>query len=153
MLQSLVLLRNSLLALHLLALAVWVGGMFTALVVLRPAVAALEPAARTQFQLRVLKRFFFAVWHAMPIMLLTGWVMVFAAWSGFTGLPWPVNAMQAGGLLMAAVFLTAFYGPWQRLRRAIRPAPEQFDRVRTLMRVNLALGVLTVILGSLGHTW
>lgn len=153
MLSSLILLRNGLLALHLIAAAIWVGGMFYALVVLRPAVAALEPAARAQFHTRTLKRFFFTVWHVMPIMLITGWAMVFLAWGGMAHLPWSINVMQALGIAMAAVFLYVFYGPWQRLRRAIRPGPELLDRIRLMIRVNLILGLLTIIAGSLGHVW
>ncbi len=145
--------RDVLLALHLLAAAVWVGGMFYALVVLRPAVAALEPAPRMQMHLRTLKRFFFTVWHAMPIMLITGWAMVFLVWSGMAALPASINIMQALALIMAAVFLYTFYGPWQRLRRAIRPGPELLDRIRLMLRVNLGLGVLTIVAGSLGHVW
>ena len=67
---------NLLLALHLLAATAWVGGMLYALVVLRPALGVLDPAPRLQLHMLTLKRFFLVVWHAMPIMLLTGWAMI-----------------------------------------------------------------------------
>jgi uncharacterized membrane protein len=153
MMDSLVLVRNILLALHLLAAAGWVGGMFYALVVLRPAAAALEPAARLQLHMLTLKKFFFLVWHMMPLMLLTGWTMVYLAWGGFAHLPVSINAMQGLALLMTGVFLYVFFVPWKRLRRAIRPGPELLARIRMLITVNLVLGIATIVAGSLGHVW
>ena len=153
MMSSLVLLRNSLLAVHFLAAAVWVGGMFYAVVVLRPALNVLEAAPRLQLHMNTLKRFFLVVWHAMPLMLLTGWAMVFSAWGGFAHLPPAINAMQGIAVVMAAVFVYVFFGPWQRLRRAIRPGADVIARIRMLIVVNLVLGALAITAGSLGHQW
>ena len=89
----------------------------------------------------------------MPLMILTGWAMVFLAWGGFAALPWPVNAMQGLGILMALIFLYAFFGPWQRLRRAIRPAPDLIPRIRSLIVTNLVLGMITVAIAAFGHVW
>ena len=153
MMSSLVLLRNSLLAVHFLAAAVWGGGMFYAVVVLRPALTVLEAAPRLQLHMNTLKRFFLVVWHAMPLMLLTGWAMVFSAWGGFASLPPSINAMQGIAVVMAAVFVYVFFGPWQRLRRAIRPGADVIARIRMLIVVNLVLGALAITAGSLGHQW
>jgi uncharacterized membrane protein len=153
MMSSLILLRNSLLAVHFLAAAVWVGGMFYAVVVLRPALNVLEAAPRLQLHMNTLKRFFLVVWHAMPLMLVTGWAMVFSAWGGFSNLPPSINAMQGIAVVMAGVFVYVFFGPWQRLRRAIRPGPEIIARIRVLITVNLVLGALAITAGSLGHEW
>lgn len=144
---------NLVLAVHILAAAIWVGGMFYAQAVLRPALAVLEPAPRTQLYMQALKRFFLVVWHAMPLQLVTGWAMVLGLWGGFAALPWQVNAMQALGVLMALVFAYLFFGPWQRVRRAIRPGAELFARVRRLLTLNLVLGVATIVLGALGNRW
>ena len=146
-------LLNGLLALHLLAATAWVGGMLYALVVLRPALAALEPAPRLQVHMLTLKRFFLVVWHAMPIMLLTGWGMIGVAGWSMSHLPWYVNVMQALGLVMTAVFLWVFFGPFRRLRRAIRPGPELLDKIRMLITVNLVLGVAVIVVASAGHGW
>jgi len=144
---------NILLALHILAAAAWVGGMLYALVVLRPALAVLDAAPRLQVHMLTLKRFFLVVWHAMPIMLITGWGMIgLVGWS-MALLPWYVNAMQALGLVMAGVFLWAFFGPYRRLRRAIRPGPELLNRIRLLITVNLTLGAAVIVIASLGHQW
>ena len=144
---------NLLLALHILAATAWVGGMLYALVVLRPALGVLDPAPRLQLHMLTLKRFFLVVWHAMPIMLLTGWAMIgLAGWS-MARLPWYVNVMQLLGLLMAAVFLYTYFAPFRRLRRAIRPGPDVLERIRQLITVNLALGVAVIVVASLGHMW
>jgi len=153
MITSLVLLRNTLLALHLLSAVLWVGGMFYAVMVLRPALGLLDAAPRLQVHIQTLKRFFRFVWVAMPLMLVTGWAMVFLAWGGFGSLPWSINVMQTLGLLMALIFLYVYFAPWQRLRRAIRPGPELLERIRQLMIVNLVAGALTIVVGSLGHSW
>jgi uncharacterized membrane protein len=146
-------LPNLLLALHILAAAAWVGGMLYALVVLRPALSVLDAAPRLQLHMLTLKRFFLVVWHAMPIMLLTGWAMIGAVGWRMAMLPWYVNAMQALGLVMAALFLFAYFGPFRRLRRAIRPGQELLDRIRLLITANLVLGVAVIVIASLGHVW
>jgi uncharacterized membrane protein len=146
-------LRDVLLAIHLLSAVIWVGGMFFAVIILRPGLAVLDAGPRLQFQMVTLKKFFFYVWHVMPLMILTGWAMVFLAWGGFGGLPWSINVMQALGILMALVFVYAFFGPWQRLRRAIRPAQDLVPRIRSLIVTNLVLGLITVTIGALGHVW
>jgi hypothetical protein len=68
-------------------------------------------------------------------------------------LPWYVNVMQVLAIIMAGVFLWAYFGPFRRLRRAIRPGPELLETIRLLITVNLALGVITIVVASLGHAW
>ena len=153
MMTYLVLLRNSFLALHFLAAVVWVGGMFYTVVVLRPALNVLDATPRLQLHMLTLKKFFFVVWHAMPLVVLTGWAMIYSAWGGFSTLPVSINAMQGIAMLMAAIFVYTFFGPWQRLRRAIRPGPELVARIRLMVTINLLLGASAIIAGSLGHVW
>ena len=154
MMDKLVVARDVLLALHLLAASIWVGGMAYTLFVLRPALAVLDPQAKAmQMHMLTLKKFFFIIWHVMPLMLLTGWGMVFLAWGGMAGLPRSINVMQGLGVLMAAVFIIAYVGPYKKLQRAIRATPEMLARVRVLMVMNLVLGAAAIIAGSLGHVW
>jgi len=141
-------LLNGLLAVHVLSATAWIGGMFYTLVVLRPALAVLDAAPRLQMHMLTLKRFFLVVWHAMPLMLLTGWGMIGVAGWGMGHLPWFVNVMQGLALVMAGIFLYTFFGPFRRLRRAIRPGPEFLARIRLLVSINLALGVIIVIVAS-----
>jgi uncharacterized membrane protein len=148
-----VVLRDVLLAVHLLSAVIWVGGMFYTLVVLRPALSLLDAGPRLQVQMQTLKKLFFYIWHAMPLMILTGWAMVVLAWGGFASLPWSINAMQGLGILMALIFAYTFFDPWQRLRRAVRPGPELITRIRNLLTLNIALGAVTIVAGALGHVW
>jgi uncharacterized membrane protein len=147
------LIRNTLLAVHLLSAVIWVGGAFAVIVLLRPALATLDAGPRVQVQMNVLKKYFFYVWHVMPLMLLTGWAMIYAAWGSFAILPLSINIMQGLALIMAGIAVYTFFVPWQRLRRSIRPSAEQVATVRTFVTANLVLGMLTVTAGALGHSW
>lgn len=142
-------------ALHLLGAAVWVGGMFFALLVLRPSLSVLEPPQRLALHGQVFRRFFLIVWHAMPIVILTGYGLVFHGYGGFGGTLWPVHVMHATGLVMAVVFAVIFFGPWRALRAALAAgdragAAASVDRIRKLIAVNLALGLATILVAGLG---
>lgn len=139
------------LALHILCIVVWVGGMFFALVVLRPSLAALEPAQRIALHNRVFRRFFLVVWHVMPIALIAGYAMIAGVWGGFAHLPWNVNVMQVLGLIMAVIFVVIVFGPYRRFRAAVSTAraAEAVERIRRLIQVNLVLGVVTIIVAAL----
>lgn len=139
-----------LLALHLLGAVVWVGGLGFALLVLRPSLAVLEPAQRLAVHERVFKKFFLYVWHAMPILLLTGYAMLFGVLGGFASVNWAVHLMHLLGLIMAAIFLVIFFGPWRAMRTAMASgdgpaATGALDRIRLLVSINLVLGVVTVL--------
>lgn len=138
------------LAIHLIAMAAWVGGMVYALVVVRKALSVLDPAPRMQVHLLTLKRFFLVVWHAVVLSILTGYAMVLGAYGGFAHLHWSINVMNLLGLVMTAVFLFLFFGPYRKLRRAIRPGPELLGRVRALVTVNLVLGLAIIVVASVG---
>ncbi len=139
------------LTLHTIGAVVWIGGMAYALIVLRPAIAVLEPAPRMQMHMQSLRRFLRLTWHVMPLVLVSGWIMVFTLYGGFQNLPWAVNAMQLTGLVMAGIFAYLALGPFKRFRRAIRPGPELLIRMRGLMLVNLVLGALVLVFASIGH--
>ena len=141
------------LAVHLLGMAVWIGGMVYALFVLRPSLGLLDGTQRTSVHLQTLQRFFRLVWHVMPLVLVSGWAMEIFREGGFAGADWHINAMQGLGIVMAALFAAIYLGPFQRARRALRPQPATFDRIRSLVSINLALGIIVVIVASLGHSF
>jgi uncharacterized membrane protein len=63
--------------------------------------------------------------------------------------------MHGLGLLMAAIFIAAWFGPFRALRRAMAEgdtaaAAAAVGRVRRLVWLNLALGLVTVALGAFG---
>jgi uncharacterized membrane protein len=59
--------------------------------------------------------------------------------------------MLALGLLMAAVFLIIFFGPYRQFRRTTdrNRMASGLDNIRKLIGVNLILGLLTVIAAGL----
>jgi uncharacterized membrane protein len=135
-----------LLALHILCAVVWVGGMFFALLVLRPSLSVLASAQRMDLHVEIFRRFFQVIWHVMPLILLTGYAMLFGIYAGFANAPWEVHAMHLLGLLMAAVFIAIVFGPYARFRAA--PSPASADAVRKLMLVNLTLGLVTIAVAA-----
>ncbi len=139
------------LALHLLGMALWVGGTACMLVAIRPALAVLDGAQRIQVHVLALKRFFLLVWHAMVVTIAAGYAMVFGLYGGFAHLDWSVNTMMTLGLIMAAIVLFTFFGPYKRLRRSIRPSAEVLTTIRRLLGASLAVGVVIVFVAALGQ--
>jgi uncharacterized membrane protein len=137
-------------ALHLLCAVVWVGGMFFAYVVLRPSMAAIEAPQRMLLHTRVFKKFFLVIWHAMPVILLSGGAMIALQWDMATA-PWQIHAMMGLGLLMAAVFLAIVFGPYRQFRRTTdrNRMASSLNSIRKLIGVNLVLGLVTVIVAGL----
>lgn len=141
--------NHLLLALHLLGAVVWVGGMSFAYWVARPSMHFLAREQRLILHAQAFRRFFRIIWHAMPLMLITGYVMIFTRFGGFAALPWAVTGMQLLGLAMAAVFLVVVFGPWPRMRNAVEAAKWEeaavsLEAIRKLILLNLSLGLVTV---------
>jgi uncharacterized membrane protein len=135
-------------ALHVLCAVVWVGGMLFAYVVLRPSLSVLEPPQRIALHSQVFRRFFLLVWHVMPLILLTGFIMIFYVFGGMAGVAWPVHVMLLLGLVMSAIFLAIFFGPYRTFRAS--PGPVPLDTIRKLIGLNLVLGVVTIVVGAFG---
>lgn len=147
-------LSTVLLAVHLLGAVLWVGGIGFVILVLRPSMPSLDPVARLVLHNQVFHRFFKIVWHLMPIVLLTGYAMVFGVFGGFQTVPWPVHVMHLTGLLMSALFLAIFFGPYRALQAAGRAGDAAagaaaMARLRPMAVANLVLGVITVLVATL----
>lgn len=133
--------------LHVLCAVLWVGGMAFAILVLRPSLSVLEPPQRLALHAQVFRRFFLIVWHAMPLIILSGYAMIFLYFGGMGGVRWPVHVMLLLGLIMAVVFLVIFFGPY-RAFRAAQDGPTRAaaaDRIRKLISANLVLGLVTIV--------
>jgi uncharacterized membrane protein len=146
------------LSLHALAAAVWVGGMFFALLALRPATLQLEPPARLALWSGVLGRFFGWVMAAIALLLATGYGMVFGVYAGFSGIGRHVHIMQGIGIIMMLLFFHLYFAPWRRFRAALArqdhaAAAAQLIQIRWIVTANLLLGLLTVAVGSSGRYW
>jgi uncharacterized membrane protein len=139
------------LAVHVLCAVIWVGGMFFAYVVLRPSLTVLEPVQRIALHTQVFRRFFLIVWHVMPLILISGFAVLFLFYGGMAGVGWNVHVMMLLGLIMSAVFVLIVFGPYARFRRTTERATAVacIDRIRKLIGVNLVLGIVTVVVALL----
>jgi uncharacterized membrane protein len=146
------------LILHALSAVVWVGGMFFAHQVLRPAAASLDPAPRLLLWSRVLGRFFAWVIATIVLLLASGYALVFAVFGGFARVGVHVHLMQGIGILMMLLFFHLYFAPWSRLRGAVArqdwaEGGRQLGQIRTIVTVNLVLGLIVVAIGSSGRYW
>jgi uncharacterized membrane protein len=143
--------RDWVLAVHVLCAVIWVGGMFFAYLVLRPSLSVLEPVQRIALHTQVFRRFFLVIWHAMPLILLSGFTMLFVFDGGAAGAAWNINAMMLVGLIMSAVFVLIIFGPYARFRRTTdrATAVASIDRIRKLIGANLVLGIITVVVAAM----
>lgn len=143
--------------LHVLSAVVWVGGMFFAYVCLRPTAAQqLEPPARLQLWVGVFSRFFPFVWLSVLFLPLTGYLMIFTIWGNFAATPLYVHVMNGTGILMILIYMHVFFAPFKRLKLAVAAqdwpdAGNKLNQIRGLIRINLTLGLITVVIASGGR--
>jgi uncharacterized membrane protein len=143
---------------HILAAVIWVGGMFFAHVMLRPAAAALDPPVRLALFRRVLANFFPWVWASIVALLASAYGVMVPEMGGFAEAPRYVNAMQVIGIVMMLAFFHLYFAPWKRFRTAVdagdfaRAAP-QLNQIRHIVLFNLVLGLIAVVIGGTGRYW
>lgn len=145
-----------LLAVHILAALFWVGGMAFAYTMLRPA-GALEAPVRLTLWRDVFARFLPWVAVSIVALLVSGYAMMFMTYGGFRA-PLFIHVMQGTGILMMLIYLHLYFAPWRRLQKFVQGtdwpnAGKQLAMIRKLVAINLALGVITVLVGSTGRLW
>ncbi|MFN3076459.1 MAG: CopD family protein [Alphaproteobacteria bacterium] len=146
----------ALIALHLLAAILWVGGMFFAHMVLRPSVAEMPPKERLALWGQVLPRFFTWVWRAVVVLPLTGY---FAALWKHGDLKYAesyVHVMTGIGLVMILLFVFLYFVPYNRFRTALNredlpAAASHQGTIRRIVSVNLVLGLVVSALSVFGR--
>jgi len=147
-----------LIASHILAAVVWVGGMFLAYVVLRPSAGPLEAETRLALWQRVFRGFFPWVWASILVLLASGYAMIFLYFGGFAGAGLHIHLMQGIGIVMMLLFGHLFFGPWRRFSQAMEArdlalAGGRLNQIRLIVGINLTLGLLTIIVGASGRFW
>lgn len=148
--------NSVLMALHALGAVAWVGGMLFAYMVLRPSVDAMEPPHKLSLLAAVFRRFFIWVWHAVVILPVTGYVIMFSLYNGFAGSGGHIHLMQGVGWMMIGLFVYMVLGPYPLFRRAVAAADwptaaRHLPRIRRVIGINLILGLITVVAGSAGR--
>lgn len=143
-------------AIHNLAAIIWVGGMFFALVVLRPGAGHLDPAVRLGLWERVLQGFFVWSWLSVLALLVSGFAMLFAGFGGFIMPARYISLMAMMGILMAAIFTNVYFSHWPQFRHSVAAsdwteAERVIRRMRRLAWGNLLLGLTTVFVADGGR--
>ncbi|MGB8182951.1 MAG: CopD family protein [Stellaceae bacterium] len=141
------------LILHVFGAVIWVGGMFFAHFMLRPAAAALEPVIRLPLMRRALARFFPWVWVSIALLLLSGGGMIKLGAGGL-----PIDIMMGLGIIMMMAFAHLYFAPWRRFQRALGAsdfpaAAAQLNQIRMIVTANLFLGLVVVAIGATGPYW
>lgn len=144
--------------LHLLGVAVWLGGMLFLLMVLAPLFDGTLPA-REEMQIAYAagRRYHFVAARAMELILVTGIVGLFTR-----GSPWGRGSLTILGLKVAGFLLMAGFQTWQRIsaHRQLIPliaaggggilGERQWEAIRARMTqvagFNLALGAVVLFL-------
>lgn len=140
---------------HLFSVLIWVGGMFFAYVVLRPAIVEIpEPPQRLLLWDSVFRRFFNWVWGAIGALLFSGTYLI-CLYGGMAHVGPHVHVMLALGLAMIAIFSHVFFACYRPFSRHVAnqrwmEAGELLGKIRKLVAVNLTLGLLTVSVALIG---
>jgi len=147
--------------LHLLAVVVWLGGMFFAHFCLRPAAMALPPAQRVPLMASALGRFFRAVAASIGLIFVSGgWMLWHVATNTHrTGAPFnmPLEwlVMTVLGVTMMLIFGHIRFALYKRLQRAVAaqdwPAGgEALVAIRGWVAINLAIGAVILLVVTMG---
>lgn len=137
-------------ALHVVAAAFWIGGMFFALIILRPAGSILEPPQRLTLWAGVFKRFFPWVWMAVVVLIISGYWLVFNWFNGFANTPDYVHLMHLLGWVMTLIFAYLYYRPYPQFKQSVASqdwpkAAAAMERIRLLVSINLILGIFMLV--------
>ena len=144
--------------LHVLAVVIWVGGMFVMHTAVRPsAVELLEPPQRLPLMTAILKRFFSWVAAAVLVTLASGIAMIALA-GGMRPLHGSVYWMFGIGVGMMLIFGHIRFSPFPRLQRAVAAtdwpaAARNLDLIRVMVSVNLVFGIVTIMIATLGRAF
>jgi uncharacterized membrane protein len=143
--------------LHVLAVVVWVGGMWTLHLAVRPAaLETLQPPQRLPLMSATLGRFL--AWALLAVLVTLGSGVAMMAGGGVRGLHPSVHLMALLGLVMALVYFWVRIGHYPKLKAAVAAqdwstAAARLDAIRRLVAINLMLGVITIAVATLGRAF
>jgi uncharacterized membrane protein len=127
-------------------------------VVLRPAaVEILEPPQRLRLWDAVFRRFFIWVWGAVATLMISGLYLVYL-YGGIAHAARYIHIMLAVGLAMMVIYGYVFFACYVPFNLHVakqrwKEAGQMLGKIRKLIAVNLALGLLTVCVAVIGMAW
>ena len=137
---------------HVLAVIIWVGGMFFAHSSLRPAsIEILEPPLRLRLWQATFQRFFKWVWLAILLILASGFWMFFL----YPTPPLFIHFMTGIGSLMMLIYVYIFFFPYKNLKQAVinenwKEGANALAKIRMMVGTNLILGIVTTVIAIAG---
>jgi uncharacterized membrane protein len=141
---------------HIVAIIVWLGGLFLLTVVLGPTIRELAPTASISLWHRVLSRFF--VWGSVGLVAIvaSGIAIVQLRFGGFSGMPVIHRWNMVVGVPAIALYAYAQIVPWRACCRAIADddwivAGKNAAQIRTLLGIVLALGLIASVVSAAGR--
>jgi uncharacterized membrane protein len=144
------------LAIHILAVIIWLGGLFFLVVVLGPSAESLDAAGASSVWYRTLSRSLAWGWLSLVLIVVTGVAMVFLVFGGYGHLPNIHRVNMAIGIPAIALYSYVYLMPWRQLGRAVRSsdrvvAAKKRHQVRTLLATILVLALSAAFMSALGR--
>jgi uncharacterized membrane protein len=139
------------LAAHVVGAIIWVGGLFSALVLLPVRVAS---DSEWRFWDAPGRRLFRWNWVGVALVFGSGLGMMLLALGGAA--PLYVRAMMALGVGAVAIFAYLFFMPWRRFQWAVAAADmagakRQMLRTRIFAGITLAFALIAAVIGASGR--
>jgi len=131
--------------LHLIAINIWVGGMFFIIMVLGKVVSTFEVPEQQAFWKNILERFFFWVWSAVIGLLGTGIGMIFYRFDGLANAPLYILVMASFGISMVLLFVVIYFVFYQNFLHDLKAGNVEGSRHQ--LRVIRHLGIVNMVLG------
>lgn len=144
------------LGLHLVAIVVWLGGLFFVTFVAAPSIGRLDPATARPLWRRLLASFLVFGGASLVVIIATGIAMVFLTFGGYAHIPdlHRVNMMIGIPAIVLFGYIAAV--PWRRLRHACdanddASADRNIRLARALLAIVLGLGLMATIVSGLAR--
>lgn len=143
-------------SLHVLAVVIWVGGMFFAYMALRPIAAEqLEPPARLTLWAGVFDKFFPWVIASIAVILATGFWII-SALGGMANIGVHIHMMLGLGIVMMLIFGHVYFAGYKKLKAAVAAQDwptggKKLAQIRFLVGVNTIIGLVTTAIAAGGR--
>lgn len=138
---------KSIISIHTIALAIWIGSLFFHAFCLPSCLKLLDQTQRNSVQLQSLQKLFSLNWITIFLSVVC---------QAFLSSLYPINASiwinyipLALIILMTLLQVYTFVKPYQQVRRAIRPKSTQFEKIYNYFKLIVVLGLISIIFSSL----